>query len=181
MCRHWNRISSPNNHTHRKICAWMWWRLSFEMLLLQLLLMALVLVKGRVRGVVVVVSKMVRRRMEVSLVIRFNLRFTMKLTQTPSTVHIEVDLKHRMASTASVSRIPKTVKTNTILNICIRTLTAYTHTPFIMKWNMNFFFLSFRFVLKFTWFYGCCISLYVKRRPLVNGNAFDHVLLHPLL
>lgn len=55
----------------------------------------------------VVISKMARR-MEVSSVIRFNLRFTMKLTQTLSTVHIEVDLKHQCGiRERTITHVPK--------------------------------------------------------------------------
>lgn len=112
----------------------------------------------------VVVDVSMARRMEVSLVIRFNLRFTMKLTQTLSTVHTKVDLKH------SLTCIQHT-KYRTILNICIHTIHyELTHE------SLFFLLLLFGTVGNIPGFMAGT-ALYVRRRPLVNGNAFDHVAL----
>lgn len=116
--------------------------------------------------------------MNVSLVIRFNLRITMKLTQTQAQTLLTVHwswFKASKWSSRDCRLVPHTCTKpsnavhSAFKNICMHKLTHIIH----YEPNMKFVFWVVENLPGFIADIGLCI----KRWPLFNGKAFDHVVL----
>lgn len=144
-------------HSSQNMCGWKWWS-------------ALYVATPSNTAVVPTMAK----RMDVSLVIRFNLHFTMKLTQTLSTVHIHTP-KLIWSIVWHRSRISCVPKYWILYNF--KHMHTFTHTN--TRTHHSLWTRTWSFSSQMVWNlpgFMAVIALHVKRRLLVNGNAFDHVV-----